>query len=121
LDAARQRDKFKKIIESLQLFEGIQTNYLFLGVIIFTAAVQILLVFVGGLAFNVMPLTWPLWIYSIGSGFVMLLTGFLLRLIPVPLEDWEVERDPEVIKQNLLSNELDEEETKDNNGDDDDE
>jgi len=61
-----------------------------------------------------MPLTWPLWIYSIGGGVVMLFTGFLLRLIPVPLEDWEVERDPEVIKQNLQNNEQEEEETNEN-------
>jgi len=92
----------RKLNNNLNVFEGLHTNFTFLGVLAFTLVVQVILVFVGGIAFNVVPLTGYQWLVCIVSALIMLVTGALLRFIPVPLEDWEVERNPEEIKKNII-------------------
>lgn len=53
--------------------------------------VQVLIVFVGGAAFQVTPIGGREWGLSIAFGFLSIPIGFLLRLIPdEPLEKWLV-------------------------------
>jgi len=81
----------RKVNTELNIFTGFFTNWIFLGVIIFTCVAQVLIVEFGGLAAKTTKLDPLLWVYCVAIGFVSLPVGFLLRLIPVPMEHWEVE------------------------------
>lgn len=81
----------RKVDLQKNVFSGIFTNWIFVGVVAITCIVQVIIVEVGGQAIRTMPLSWTLWLYCVGLGFLSLPWGFLLRLIPVPLEEWEKE------------------------------
>eukprot|EP01126_Amoeba_proteus_P060211 TRINITY_DN7940_c0_g1_i1.p1 TRINITY_DN7940_c0_g1~~TRINITY_DN7940_c0_g1_i1.p1 ORF type:complete len:1036 (+),score=226.04 TRINITY_DN7940_c0_g1_i1:730-3837(+) len=81
----------RRVDTNLNVFEGMLTNWLFVGIIAFTCIVQILIVQFGGLAIRTVPLEGVHWAYCVGIAFFSLPWGFLLRLIPVPLEEWERE------------------------------
>jgi len=85
----------RKVNLQLNVFDGILTNWIFLGIILFTVGVQILIVEFGGPAIRTVGLTIDQWVYCVTIGFFSLPIGFLLRLIPVKLEDWEKEDPPE--------------------------
>jgi len=81
----------RKVNKQLNVFDGILTNWVFLGVLAFTAVAQVLIVEFGGAATQTVPLSAGEWIYCVGIGFFSLPVGFFLRLIPVPMEHWEKE------------------------------
>uniref|UniRef100_A0A6B2KX24 Calcium-transporting ATPase n=1 Tax=Arcella intermedia TaxID=1963864 RepID=A0A6B2KX24_9EUKA len=83
----------RKVNTHLNVFEGILTNPIYCGIILITAVVQALIVQFGGGAIKTLPLDWIQWFYCVGISYMALPYGFLLRLIPVPLEDWEIEYD----------------------------
>jgi len=56
-----------------------------------TCAVQVFIVEFGGQAIRTVSLNWVYWLYCVFFGFMSLPWGFILRLIPVPLEEWEKE------------------------------
>lgn len=78
----------------LNVFDGIFTNYIFVGIIVVTCITQFLIVQFGSLAVRTVPLSGLHWLYCIAIGFFSLPIGFLLRLVPVPLEEWEKEDQP---------------------------
>jgi hypothetical protein len=52
----------RKVHNEINVFSGILTNSLFLGILVFTAAGQALIVEFGGDAFKVTGLAWDQWI-----------------------------------------------------------
>jgi len=81
----------RKVNLQMNVFDGILTNWVFLGVLAFTAVTQILIVEFGGPATQTVSLTAGQWLSCVAIGFFSLPVGFLLRFIPVPLEHWEKE------------------------------
>jgi Ca2+-transporting ATPase len=58
------------------------SNWLFMAVSAIMIGLQILIVFVGGQAFPVVPLTGPQWAVSVGFGLLTLAVGALVRCMP---------------------------------------
>jgi magnesium-transporting ATPase (P-type) len=87
----------RKVNLQRNVFEGIFTNPIFCAIIGITIVVQIMIVEIGGFAVKTVPLSWNNWLYCILIGYMTLPYGFFLRLIPVPLEDWEKETEYEEI------------------------
>jgi P-type Ca2+ transporter type 2C len=63
-------------------------NWLFMAVSCTMIGLQILIVFVGGQAFPVVPLTGPQWAISLVLGLLTLAVGALTRCVP----DWPFQR-----------------------------
>lgn len=84
----------RKVNLQLNVFDGLFTNMIFVGIILVTCITQFLLIQFGGAATRTLPLNFEQWVYCVAIGFFSLPIGFLLRLIPTPLEDWERE-DPD--------------------------
>ncbi|GJJ08344.1 hypothetical protein Clacol_002555 [Clathrus columnatus] len=71
------------------IFEGITSNWYFMAITAIEIGVQVLIVYVGGAAFQVTPIGGREWGISIAFGFMSIPIGFLLRLIPDEyLEKW---------------------------------
>mmetsp|Transcript_18345 Transcript_18345/g.27311 ORF Transcript_18345/g.27311 Transcript_18345/m.27311 type:complete len:932 (+) Transcript_18345:1-2796(+) len=77
----------RKVNGEQNVFSGLTTNWVFIAVIVFTIAVQILVVEFGGVAFQTAPLSWDEWIATMLIGLGSLPIGALLRLMPVPKYD----------------------------------
>jgi len=86
----------RKVDLQKNVFEGIFTNYIFVAIIIITVVVQIFVVQFGGQAIRTVPLSWLQWLYCVGIAYFSLPWGFVLRLFPVKLEEWEKEYEPVV-------------------------
>ncbi|TFK49949.1 calcium-translocating P-type ATPase [Heliocybe sulcata] len=72
----------RRLDRRLNVFEGVSRNYYFIGITLIEVAVQVLIVFVGGAAFQVTQIGGTEWGISIALGFGALLIGSLVRLIP---------------------------------------
>lgn len=72
----------RRLDNKLNIFEGIQRNYFFVGIQVIIVAGQVMIVFVGGAAFSVHPLSWEQWIYSLVLGFLSVPVAIIIRLIP---------------------------------------
>lgn len=81
----------RKVNTHLNVFSGVFTNPIYCGIIVITVVVQVLIVEFGDAALKTVPLSYIQWIYCVGIAYMTLPWGFLLRLIPVPLEEWEKE------------------------------
>ncbi|KND87137.1 Calcium-transporting ATPase 2 [Tolypocladium ophioglossoides CBS 100239] len=72
---------------TLNVFEGVLRNWLFMAVSSIMIGAQVLIIFVGGAAFSVVPLTGAQWAISLVLGVLSLPVGALIRLMPdSPLE-----------------------------------
>ncbi|UNI15530.1 plasma membrane calcium [Purpureocillium takamizusanense] len=67
---------------TLNVFEGVLRNWLFVAVSSIMIGAQVLIIFVGGAAFSVVPLNGPQWAISLVLGVITLPIGFLTRLLP---------------------------------------
>lgn len=72
----------RRIDNRANIFEGMWKNWLFMAIFATMICGQILIVFVGGEAFVVTPLTGHQWAISIVIGLFSLLFGLLIRAIP---------------------------------------
>ncbi|THG98741.1 hypothetical protein EW026_g3507 [Hermanssonia centrifuga] len=72
----------RRLDRKLNIFEGITKNYYFMGITLLEIAVQVLIVFVGGAAFQVSSITGREWGISLALGFVSIPLGALIRFIP---------------------------------------
>ncbi|CAH9062644.1 unnamed protein product [Cuscuta europaea] len=73
-------------MEKLNVLRGIFSSWIFLGVILSTAAFQVIIVeFLGAFAGTV-PLNWQLWLLSILIGEISVIISLGLKLIPVKQE-----------------------------------
>jgi calcium-translocating P-type ATPase len=87
----------RKVNLQKNVFDGIFTNPIFCSIIVITIVVQVLIVEFGSLAVKTVSLSWDQWLYCVLIGYMTLPYGFLLRLVPVPLEEWEKETEYEEI------------------------
>ncbi|KAI0077064.1 calcium-translocating P-type ATPase [Panus rudis PR-1116 ss-1] len=72
----------RRLDNHLNIFEGITRNYYFMGITLLEVAVQILIVFVGGAAFQVTRIGGREWGISLALGVVSIPLGALIRYIP---------------------------------------
>lgn len=75
-DSDRQHDN------TLNVFEGVLHSRLFLTVTAIMVGGQLIIVFVSGTVFSVVPLTGWQWAVCIVLGALSLLVGLLIRLLP---------------------------------------
>lgn len=72
----------RRLDNKFNIFEGVLRNYFFIGINIIMVGSQILIIFFGGKAFNVVHLNGAQWAYSIVLGFLSIPVGAAIRLIP---------------------------------------
>ena len=72
----------RRLDNRLNIFEGVLHNWFFLGINVIMVGGQVLIIFVGGKAFNVVRLNDAQWVYSIVLGFLSIPVGAAIRLIP---------------------------------------
>lgn len=72
----------RRLDNRFNIFEGIHKNYFFISILCIMVGGQVMIVFVGGRAFSVMPLNAAQWGYSIVLGFLSIPVGIIIRLIP---------------------------------------
>eukprot|EP00033_Pygsuia_biforma_P001600 GCRY01001801.1.p1 GENE.GCRY01001801.1~~GCRY01001801.1.p1 ORF type:complete len:1034 (+),score=309.33 GCRY01001801.1:1287-4388(+) len=73
----------RKLGNEINIFERILHAPIFLGVVIGTLIVQVLLIEFGGTAFSTVPLDAGEWIFCIIVGLCSIPIGFVIRLIPI--------------------------------------
>jgi len=74
--------------DELNMFKGIETNPIFIGVTLFSIGCQIFLVEIGGLFVGTSPLSWDQWLITVALGAISIPWGIGMRFIPV-VEDPE--------------------------------
>lgn len=72
----------RRLDNHLNIFEGITTNYWFIGINFIIVGGQILIIFVGGVAIGVTPLNGIQWAVCLICAVVTLPVGVLLRYLP---------------------------------------
>ena len=72
----------RRLDNKMNILEGVQRNYFFIGIQVIIIAGQIMIVFVGGQAFSIHRLNQAQWIYSIVLGFLSIPVAAFIRLIP---------------------------------------
>jgi Ca2+-transporting ATPase len=72
----------RRLDNKFNIFEGMFRNYFFIGVNLVMVGGQVMIIYVGGRAFNVVGLTGEQWGYSILFGFLSIPMGVIIRLIP---------------------------------------
>ncbi|KAI0789888.1 calcium-translocating P-type ATPase [Abortiporus biennis] len=72
----------RRLDNKLNIFEGILNNYYFMGITLVEVAGQVLIVFIGGAAFQVARISGREWGISLALGFVSIPLGALIRCIP---------------------------------------
>ncbi|EMD33945.1 hypothetical protein CERSUDRAFT_117474 [Gelatoporia subvermispora B] len=92
----------RRLDNRLNIFEGMLSNYYFMGITLLEIAVQILIVFVGGSAFQVTRIGGREWGIGLALGFVSIPLGALVRCIPnQPVERFlmkaRLHRNPEAL------------------------
>jgi len=75
--------------DKMNVFQGIFTNWIFVGIFLGTAVVQIILVQWCGPFAKTVGLTWDQWLICVAIGAGSLIVGALIRLIPTPPEQHE--------------------------------
>jgi len=88
----------RRLDNKLNILEGLSKNYWFLGINVIMIGGQVLIIFVGGPAFQIVPLNGIEWALSIGLGFISIPFGAFIRMIPdrwvealvpnIPLPSW---------------------------------
>jgi len=72
----------RRLDKKLNVFEGITKNNYFIAITLIEIAIQVLIVFVGGAAFQVTPIGGREWGISLALGVVSIPLGALIRLMP---------------------------------------
>ncbi|TFY80381.1 hypothetical protein EWM64_g3629 [Hericium alpestre] len=72
----------RRLDRKFNIFEGVLNNWYFMGITLIEVAVQIMIVFVGGSAFQVTRIGGREWGISLALGFVSIPLGALIRCIP---------------------------------------
>ncbi|GJC91955.1 calcium-transporting ATPase [Colletotrichum higginsianum] len=72
----------RRLDNKLNIFENITKNYFFIGINLIMIGGQVLIIFVGGDAFQIKPLNGKEWGLSVGLGAISIPFGVLIRLIP---------------------------------------
>lgn len=72
----------RRLDNKLNIFEGITRNWFFITILLIMIGGQTVIVFVGGAAFHVVPISGVEWGYSVALGALSLPVGILVRLLP---------------------------------------
>lgn len=72
----------RRLDRKLNIFEGIPNNWYFMIITLIEIAVQVVIVFIGGTAFQVTRIGGREWGISLALGFVSIPLGALIRLLP---------------------------------------
>lgn len=72
----------RRLDNKFNIFEGITRNWFFIGINVIMIGGQVMIIYVGGKAFNVVRLNGAQWAYSIVLGFLSIPIGACIRLIP---------------------------------------
>ena len=72
----------RRLDNKLNIFEGVQRNYFFVGIQFIIVAGQIMIIFVGGEAFSTVRLIGTQWAYCLILGLLSIPMAMLLRLVP---------------------------------------
>ncbi|KAH7884640.1 Ca-transporting ATPase [Phlebopus sp. FC_14] len=72
----------RRLDRRLNVFEGLTRNYYFMGITLIEVVVQVVIVFIGGQAFQVTTIGGREWGISLGLGAVSLPLGALIRCLP---------------------------------------
>ena len=91
----------RRLDNKFNIFEGITRNWFFIGINIIMVAGQIMIIFVGGVAFSVTRLTGVQWAISVGFGAISLPVAVIIRLIPDRwlesiIPEWMLRKGPNV-------------------------
>ncbi|KAG1722753.1 hypothetical protein EDB19DRAFT_1916483 [Suillus lakei] len=73
---------FNALDRKLNIFEGMLNNWYFMAITLIEIAVQVVIVFIGGTAFQVTCIAGREWGISLALGFVSIPLGALIRLLP---------------------------------------
>lgn len=97
----------RKLDRSLNIFRGIFKNYYFMGIFLIMVGGQVMIVNVGGRAFQVVRINGIFWAISIIIGLVSLPVGVLVRLLPTrPVERFMIKYadypDPDMTREELI-------------------
>jgi Cation transporting ATPase, C-terminus len=76
------RDSNRQFDNTFNIFEGMHRNWMFIIVSLIMIGGQILIIFVGGQAFSVVPLSPAQWGCSVVLGVLSILVGCIFRTIP---------------------------------------
>lgn len=72
----------RRLDNKFNIFEGVTRNWFFIAINVVMVGGQVLIIFIGGKAFNVVRLNGAQWAYSIILGFLSIPIGAVIRLIP---------------------------------------
>ncbi|KAG2157932.1 Ca-transporting ATPase [Suillus bovinus] len=72
----------RRLDRKLNIFEGMLNNWYFMAITFIEIAVQVVIVFIGGAAFQVTPIAGREWGISLALGFVSIPLGAIIRLLP---------------------------------------
>lgn len=86
----------RRVDNQLDIFEGIMHNFYFFLATFLMAGGQVLVMFTGGKAFRIVPLTSREWGISITLGLLSVVCGLVIRLVPDVLVDRLI---PEYVKR----------------------
>ncbi|KAI0867822.1 calcium-translocating P-type ATPase [Hypoxylon argillaceum] len=75
----------RRLDNKFNIFEGIHRNKFFIGITILMVGLQVLIIFVGGAAFEIKPINGVQWAICVVSAFLCLPWGVLIRLFP---DEW---------------------------------
>lgn len=72
----------RRLDNKFNIFEGVTRNYFFMGINVIMIGCQVMIVYVGGKAFNVTRLGGEQWAISVVLGFISIPVGAAIRCIP---------------------------------------
>ncbi|KAL1746915.1 hypothetical protein HDZ31DRAFT_80850 [Schizophyllum fasciatum] len=78
----------RRLDDKLNIFEGVLRNWYFIVITLLEICIQIVIVFVGGAAFQVTRIGGREWGISLALGVVSIPLGALIRLLPTPPFQW---------------------------------
>ncbi|CAN6348994.1 unnamed protein product [Urochloa humidicola] len=70
-------------MQKINVFRGMISNWIFIGIIAVTVAFQVVIIEFLGTFASTVPLSWQLWLVSVGLGSISLIVGAILKCIPV--------------------------------------
>ncbi|KAF8656713.1 hypothetical protein HU200_060504 [Digitaria exilis] len=74
-------------MQKINVFRGMFSNWLFIGIIAVTVAFQVVIIEFLGTFASTVPLNWQLWLVSVGLGSISLIVGAILKCIPVKSDE----------------------------------
>ncbi|CAN6339549.1 unnamed protein product [Urochloa humidicola] len=70
-------------MQKINVFRGMFSNWIFIGIVAVTVAFQVVIIEFLGTFASTVPLSWQLWLVSVGLGSISLIVGAILKRIPV--------------------------------------